>query len=157
MVAQSISVPSESRTPRSVTAATFVFPRMSTAAPGELLLSVAAEPLGELRQDHVAGMDEEHADLLGRNVRIEAERWWTKVVHAGDRLDAGEAASGDDEGHQVIAIGRAALGLRLLELVDHPVAEGDRVAERLHRDARSSSPGMPKKLVTDPGARTRWS
>ena len=49
-----------------------------------------------------------------------------------NRLDAGEPAAGDHERQQPRRR-RRALGVGLFEGRDHPVAQVDRVAERLHR------------------------
>ena len=59
----------------------------------ELPFGVAAEFLGELGQDHLARMDEDHAHLLARDVRVELERLVDEVVHPRDRLDACEPAA----------------------------------------------------------------
>jgi len=72
-----------------------------------------------------------HAGLV--DVGIEAKRVADEVVHAGDRLNASEASSGDDERHERLAAPAGALGVSLLEVRDEPVPEKHGVSQRLHR------------------------
>ena len=77
-------------------------------------------------------MHQHHADAFGREPRIERERLADEVVEAGDRLDAGEATAGDDEGEQAVASG-GAFGVAFLERRDDAIAQVNCVAQRLHR------------------------
>ena len=81
------------------------------------------------------GVHEDHADLSAREVRVEAQRLAHEVVDAGDGLDARRSRRPPRR----TSAGGARMSAQhsvsaSSSCVDHPVAERDRVAERLHRE-----------------------
>ena len=116
------------------------------AAGRELPLRVGAELRTELGQDDRVGRDQDHPQVVLAQVRVEAQRLAHEVVDAAERLDAGEAAPRDHEGEQRLPLARRALGAGLLEVADQPVAQRDRVAQRLDRERALFDTGEPVEV-----------
>jgi len=76
-------------------------------------------------------VQQDDPDVAGVEVPEALRDGADEVVHLGHRLDPGEAPTGDDEGDEGPAHLRIALDVRLLEGVDEPVPQGQRVAEVL--------------------------
>src|SRR3989304_291681 len=64
---------------------------------------------------------------------IMLQRLAQKIVDGGNGLDAGKTSAGDGESEQLFRWQGRALEIGFFEMFDEPVAQIDRVGERLHR------------------------
>ena len=76
----------------------------------------------------------EHDARPSADVVEAARRQLDEVVQFGGHLDARRTAADDDEGQQLLAARRVVLQACLLEHVEGPIAQVERVAQRAHAD-----------------------
>ena len=76
-------------------------------------------------------MHEHHSNLAFTQPGIELEGIPHEVVQRSERLDAREAAPRDDHGQQA-AVVQGALVVRFLKRGNHPIAQVNGIAKRLH-------------------------
>ena len=98
----------------------------------ERLLCVLAQVRLEHREDLVAGLDEDDAGLLLREVRIVRDE--VRPVQLGQssrRLDAGRSASDHDDRQRTV-VDELAVLVRRLPALEDVVLELDRVRQRVH-------------------------
>src|SRR5437016_9970129 len=98
----------------------------------QLFISIAAELVSKLRQNELARMHEYDMEHFLFQVRIERKRVAQEIVDARDGFDSGEAATCNDKGQQRRAFRPRAFRIGLFEMRDQPIAQLNRVAERLH-------------------------
>ena len=73
--------------------------------------------------------------LVGADLRVVApSNAAHEVLDLAGGLDTGEAGAADDEGELRLPLVRVGLELGALEHLDDPVAEGERIGQRLHAD-----------------------
>ncbi len=116
----------------------------------ERVLRVFAQVRLEHREDLVAGLDEDDARLLLRQVRVVLDE--VVAVELGDRsrrLDAGRPASDDDDRQGAVVDERRVLvgGLPAPEDV---VLEPDRVGQRVHRKRVLRGPARAEEVHLRP-------
>ena len=100
--------------------ATLALVMISDAASGEPGLGIGTERVAELGQDRRARVNEDHANPVGTQTRIEVQCLADEVVQSGQCLDAGKSAAGHDERQQAVATHRA-LGVALFQCRDDAV------------------------------------
>src|SRR5260221_669331 len=80
-----------------------------------------------------------------------------KSFNAPGELNTGKAAAGDDEHEQGLTLSCIWRVAGALECVDDLVADHHRVGQRFEVERGVGTPVRPRKLETEPRARTRWS
>ena len=103
------------------------------AAPAQRALGEARQAVGRLAQDALAPSTSTQRGLTWARRGWLAQRVLGHLRDLGDRLDAGEAGAGDDEGQPPRAA-RVGRGVGELDLAQDVVAQADRVAEVLQAE-----------------------
>ena len=126
----------------------------STAASSSALLRVLAELRLEHREQLRPGLDEDHARLLLRDVRVvlgEVPRYSSAIAPAVS-TPVGPAA--DDDDVQRAVLDRPGRGRRP-PMLEHVILEPDGVGQRVHRKRVLGRAFDPKKLTSAPSPSTR--
>ena len=115
------------------------------AARAQLLRGVVAHVDGHLGEDAVLELDDVALRLGRVDLRVEAPPDATdEVLDLAGRLDPAEPRAADDEGELRLALVGIGLEVRSLEHLDDPVAEGERIGQRLHADRVLGDAGDPE-------------
>ena len=107
---------------------------------------VLAEGGRQLAEQAVGKLDDEDADLAPADVGVEDERPLDQLHHLAGGLDAREAAADDGEGQELLLDLRQGGDVGVLELVDDGVAQGQRVAQRLHGQRMRGEAGDAREV-----------
>ena len=119
-----------------------VFSRTSMRALAQLLDRVAAQVLADLGQDAAGRLDEHEPQVALGQLWVVARGVVRHVLDLGQRLDAGVAAADEDEGQQLRCARRVVGdGRRDVQLVEHLVAQRDRLLDLLEPDAQLGQAG----------------
>src|SRR5581483_3620512 len=105
-----------------------------------------AERRRQLRQDPLAAVEQRHADVLPRHVRIESGALFEQVRDLPGDLDAAKTPADHDDGQELPPPVRVRLDLGFLQQADQVVAEDEGVAHGLKRPAVGGHAGDDVEL-----------
>src|SRR3984893_18991208 len=91
-------------------------------------------------------MDQTDAEHLRIEIRIIGQSVLQKIIDAARSFNTGEPTPANHECQKRRTILLGAIGARLLEMLDQPVAQNDRVSERLHGNCSFQETGYIVKI-----------
>src|SRR5262249_45748147 len=103
------------------------------AALRELLFCVTTKGLAKLRQNTVAGMDQDDSGKPLVQSRIVFDCAEKQVVQRSSRFCSCKTTAGEDDRKRFLAVLVVRLIVGHIESVEHAIASDNCVAERLHR------------------------
>ena len=101
------------------------------AAHRHALLRIASQRFAEFRQDAVSRVNQNNLQILGSDIGVIRQNAARKIVESARQLDARESAARDDERELLTPQLGIRFAVRLLEHVDHLIANANGVQQRL--------------------------
>jgi hypothetical protein len=133
-----------------------VQPHLETPHP-HLAICEVAERGRQLGEQPVLAVQQHHADVFAANARVVAQARVEEIDQLARRFDTREPAADHDEAREPTARLGIRLQLRLLEPDDDPVAQEERIAQRLERQRVGAMPLTRCRFDCTPIASTSWS
>jgi hypothetical protein len=90
---------------------------------GEQLVGKRRQRLSQFRENALAALEQDQAQIFFRDVVIGVNGFAQKVIHFRDAFDAGKTSTGDDEGKKTLSHRRIGFGFGFLQRMDELIAQ----------------------------------